>query len=284
MSYQNTQDFFYTPKDNCKCFWQKWIPEAQTQRTIVFQHGLGEHSNRYTNLINYFAGSGTAFYAMDARGHGQSEGKRGHVSSLMVYVEDLHELIKLVTEEQGVKQVLLMGHSLGGTIAALYAITYQKYLQALILSSAGIEPHLNTYTKLARAAASGLIKLAPSLTLGVNLNLKYISHDKEMIADYKADPLVHGYASVRLGYEMFKVHETLYAKAPQLRIPLYVIHGTGDKITMPKGSQKFYELAGSEDKTIKFYDKLFHEMINEIPVARDEVLRNLRQWVERRVY
>ncbi|MEK6477578.1 lysophospholipase [Catalinimonas sp. 4WD22] len=282
MSYQNIQDFFYSPKDNCRCFWQKWIPEEQIKRTIVFQHGLGEHSGRYANLLNYFEGSGTAFYAMDARGHGRSEGKRGHVNALTDFAHDLHELVKQVIEEQNIKQVMLMGHSLGGVIAALYALNYQKDLSALILSSPGIEPYWNAYLKVARLAAKGLVPLLPSLTLSSNINAKYLSHDQEVIAHYKADPLVHGLGSVRLGYEMFNVHKTLYAKAGQLYIPLYIMHGTGDRITTSEGSQRFYELARSTDKTLKLYDGLYHEMINEIPVARADVLRDLREWVEQR--
>lgn len=282
MSYQNIQDFFYSPKDNCRCFWQKWIPEEEVKRTIVFQHGLGEHSNRYANLINYFAGSGTAFYAMDARGHGKSEGKKGHVNSLMDFVHDLHELVMLAKNEQEKNQVFLLGHSMGGVITALYAFNYQQHLQALILSSAGIEPYLNPYLKVAKVAAQGLVPMTPSFTMGSNLNLKYLSHDQSVIADYKADPLVHSSASVKLGYEMFNVHKTIYAKAGQLYIPLYVMHGTGDKIAASEGSQRFYELAGSTDKTLKLYDGLYHEMINEIPIARADVLRDLKEWVEQR--
>lgn len=279
MGYQNIKDFFHTPKDNYQCFWQKWIPDEPIQRTVVFQHGLGEHSSRYANLINYFSGSGTAFYAMDARGHGKSEGKKGHVSSLMDFVHDLHELVMLAKNEQETKQVFLLGHSMGGVIATLYAFHYQQHLRALILSSAGIEPYLNPYLKVAKVAAQGLVPMTPSFTMGSNLNLKYLSHDKKVIADYKADPLVHSSASVKLGYEMFNVHKTIYAKADQLRIPLYIIHGTGDKIAAPESSQKLYELAGSTDKTLKLYDGLYHEMINEEEKDREQVLKDLKDWV-----
>ncbi len=279
MAYHNTQDFFQASADHCQCFWQKWIPDQPIERTVIIQHGLGEHSGRYENLLDYFAGSSTAFYAMDARGHGRSEGKKGHVKLFMQYADDLHDFVKLVLQEQKVNEVFLLGHSLGGAIAALYASAYPQHLRGLILSSPAIELYMTPYMKVAKATARGLAAAFPSLTLASNLNQKYLSHDRQVIADYRADPLVHGYASATLGYEMFRVGEKLYNKAPSLHMPLYIMHGTGDKITDAKGSEKFYELAGSQDKTLKLYDDLYHEMMNEPSKDREVVLEDLKAWI-----
>jgi alpha-beta hydrolase superfamily lysophospholipase len=246
---------------------------------LIFQHGLGEHCGRYQNLLKAMEGTGTAFYAMDARGHGRSEGKKGHVESLRLCAHDLHDFVKLVSQEQKTEQVFLLGHSLGGIITILYAAEHQQYLRGLILSSAGIKLHMSTYMKLARIAARGLASFYPSLTLGSNLNQKYLSHDPQVIADYQADPLVHGRVSVALGHAMFRAQEDLYKIAPLLHVPLYIMHGTGDKITDSKGSEKFYQLAGSTDKTLRLYDGLYHEMINEKTGDKEPVLKELKEWI-----
>lgn len=279
MPYQNSQYFFHSSTDNCKCFWQKWIPEGPVERTFIFQHGLGEHSGRYQNLINCFSGTNTAFYAMEARGHGHSGGKKGYVKSLKLYADDLHDFVEVVLQEQNTDRVFLLGHSLGGIIAILYASEHQQHLRGLILSAAGIELYMSFYTKIAKAAAHYLLPIVPSLTLGASLNQKYLSHDQQIISAYKADPLVHGRASVSLGDEMFRVHENLYKKAPLLNIPLYVMHGSGDRITDPKGSEKFYQLAGSADKTFRLYEGLYHEMLNEKAEEREPLLKDLKDWV-----
>lgn len=279
MAYQNSQYSFHSSTDHCQCFWQKWIPQEGVKRTLVFQHGLGEHSGRYQHLINCFSGTGTAFYAMDARGHGHSEGKKGHVKSLKLYADDLHDFVPLVLREQNVNEVFLLGHSLGGMIAILYAIEHQQHLRGLILSAPGIALYMSAYMKIAKMAARGLTSFAPSFTLGATMNRKYLSHDPQAIADYKADPLVYERASALLGHEMFEAHKNLYKKAPLLNIPLYIMHGTGDQITDPKGSEKFYELAGSADKTLRLYQGLYHEIINESAADREVVLKELKKWV-----
>lgn len=283
MTYQNFQDYFFSATDHTRLFWQRWIPKEGIKRVLIFQHGLGEHCGRYQNLLEAMEGTGTAFYAMDARGHGRSEGKKGHVESLRRCAHDLHDFVKLVSQEQKTEQVFLLGHSLGGIITIFYAAEHQQYLRGLILSSAGIKLHMSTYMKLARIAARGLASFYPSLTLGSNLNQKYLSHDPQVIANYQADPLVHGRASVALGHAMFTAQEDLYKIAPQLHIPLYIMHGTGDRITDSKGSEKFYQMAASPDKTLRLYEGLYHELINEIPIAKADVLRDIRAWVEQRL-
>lgn len=283
MAYQNSKDYFHSAADQTPLFWQKWIPDGAVNCVLVFQHGLGEHCGRYQNLLEAMEGTGTACYAMDARGHGMSDGKKGHVQPFYLFADDLHQFVEMVKEEQKIDKVFLLGHSLGGVIAIDFALQHQSSLKGLILSAPGIQAYMNSYLKAARLMAKLLTTIAPALTLGANLKLDYLSHDTQVIADYKADPLVHGRASPALGYAMFNIHKKIYAQAADLTIPLLIIHGTGDKITNPKGSERFYQLAGSVDKTLKLYNGLYHEMINEIPIAKAEVLRDISAWIEQRI-
>lgn len=283
MTYTHTQDYFFSASDYCRLFWQKWIPEEPVRAVLIFQHGLGEHSGRYGNLLDAMQGSGVAFYAMDARGHGQSEGIRGHVRPFRQYADDLQQFVQFVKDEQQTDKVFLLGHSLGAVIAADYALRYQENLKGLMLSSSGVLPHMSGYYKLIKKAAVLMANYAPKLSLGSNLNLQHISHDKKVVDDYKADPLTHGKATPSLGSAIFRIHEQHFAKAPQLHVPLLVFHGTDDKLTNPEGSRQFFNLAGSHDKTLKLYEGLYHETMNEIPICRAEVLKDVRNWVEERM-
>lgn len=283
MTYTHSSNYFFASSDYSQLFWQKWIPEETVRAVMVFQHGLGEHSDRYHNLLEAMQGSGIAFYAMDARGHGKSEGKKGHISSFENYTDDLHQFVEFVKKEQQVDKVVLLGHSLGGAIAASYALKKPDDLQALILSSPAILPYMNSYFNLVKKVTGVMAKYAPSVTVDANLKLKFLSHDQQVIDDYKADPLVHGRASPALGDALFQIHKHLYAQAPDLKLPLLIFHGTADELTDPEGSEKFYQLAGSADKTLKLYEGLYHETMNEIPVAKAEVLRDTRKWLEERI-
>jgi lysophospholipase len=125
------------------------------------------------------------------------------------------------------------------------------------------------------------VHILPGLVLSSNLNLHNISHDQQVIDDYRADPLTHGKASVKLGHELFRMHHTAYKSAPLIRLPLYIFHGTEDHLTSPRGSCRFFDCVSSPDKEIRLYEGLFHETINEIPIEKARVLRDLTDWIFR---
>ncbi|MFP4091064.1 MAG: lysophospholipase [Cyclobacteriaceae bacterium] len=282
MPYTNTRNYL-TAEKGVHLFWQKWIPSAPVRLTLLIQHGLGEHCGRYGNLLQALEGSGVAVYAMDARGHGRSQGKKGHIAYFDQYAEDLDLLVEIaltdIRLEKRPKKVMLLGHSLGGSIAIRYASLHQQKLDALILSSAGIEVHMNLYNHVAKRLASGLVKILPGLVLSSNLNADYLSHDQQVVDAYRVDPLTHDKASVRLGHDLFNIHRQLYQDAPGLRLPLYIFHGSADQLTNPEGSRRFFEKAASADKTLRIYEGLFHETMNEIPLEKSRVLEELKQWM-----
>lgn len=280
-NYQNKTDLLISSQDGFSLFYQQWIPTVKVERIIVFQHGLGEHSDRYQNLIHAFGGTGTAFYALDARGHGRSGGKRGHVAKFQHFVHDLHDLIQRVRQENDNQKVFLLGHSMGGAIVLKYAITkdYQDGLRGLIGSSPGVKPVMDWIKKIQKPVAAVLSRVAPSLTLDNQLDVNNLSHNEHVVTAYQADPLVHPKASTLLGHSLFNVHRDIYQAAPAIQIPVYLMHGTADRLTDPEATQKFYELLGSTDKTLRLYPGLYHETMNERVEDRQRVLDELKTWV-----
>ncbi|MEM8966002.1 MAG: lysophospholipase [Bacteroidota bacterium] len=278
--YQHTISQFNSSTDGFPLFYQQWLPEKK-ERIIVFQHGLGEHSGRYQNLIQAFARTSTAFYALDARGHGRTNGKRGHVDRFQLFVSDLHDLIKRVQQENNHQKIFLLGHSMGGAIVLKYAITddYQDHLHGLIASSPAIKPAMDWIKKLQKPMATLLARLTPSLTLDNQLNVNDLSHHELVVMSYQNDPLVHSKASARLGDALFNVHKDILSRASSLHIPVYLMHGTADRLTDPQGTQQFYNSLTTTDKTLKLYEGLYHETMNERPEDRVRVLDDLKSWV-----
>ncbi len=280
MTYQNTTHTLFT-HDQVELFWQRWIPEGQVQRLLVLQHGIGEHSGRYHSLVDVMEGSGTAIYALESRGHGRSPGKKGHIDHFTTYAHDLGELVQLAMQEHAKQPVFLLGHSLGGAIALTYALDNdnQKNLRGLILSSPAIEMPMDTATKVKKQIGALLTHIAPSLTIDTNLNPNDLSHDPKVGQDYVKDPLTHGKISIGMGHALFNLHKHFYAKAKSLYIPVYIFHGTGDRITSPEGSKKFFRLLRQPDKSLRLYDGLYHETMHEKEPDRSQVLQDLRQWL-----
>ena len=72
--------------------------------------------------------------------------------------------------------------------------------------------------------------------------------------------------------------EHLKRQATKISLPIMIVQGNNDKFVDPRGSQLLYDLATSEDKTIKFYDGFYHEVFNE-PDNR-LVLQDVKNWLD----
>jgi alpha-beta hydrolase superfamily lysophospholipase len=64
-------------------------------------------------------------------------------------------------------------------------------------------------------------------------------------------------------------------------LPVLIMHGRADRLTDPKGSQYLYDQAKSADKSIKLYDGLFHELVNE--PEKEMVMQDMLSWMEARI-
>lgn len=263
--------------DGLKLFCQSWESE-KPEALIVIAHGLGEHSGRYQNLIDCLQGQAVSFYALDHRGHGQSEGKRGHIERFSDYVLDLKKYIDLVKAECPGLPLILLGHSMGGVIALQFALQYPEDIDALILSSAGLIPAVSIpgwQEKMARL----LSRLAPRFSMSNGLDAAGLSHDKQVVEQYIADPLVHDKVSARWYTEFTDAGQNGLERTRELSMPLLIIHGKSDPIVDYRGSVQLLERASSRDKTIYLFEGLFHETMNETLEERQQVLEKMNSWI-----
>src|SRR5208337_2930959 len=267
----------YTGKGGVEIFFQKWLAE-KARAVLVIVHGVGEHSGRYTNLINALAGKRISVFGIDHRGHGRSEGKRGHIDSFMDYVYDLKLFVEFVKEENRGLPVILFGHSMGGVIGARYAMTYPDDLSMLVLSSPGFVPGFKVPEWKMKLAAffSSRIRTLP---VSSGISPQDISHDVDAVEAYVNDPLVHAKITARWVVEYARAAEECLANASNIRKPLLVFHGKADHIADYHASVNFYDMALSANKKLFTYDGLYHETLNEKPVERDKVLKDVIGWI-----
>ena len=266
---------------NTRLFYQSWRAE-HPRGVVVIAHGVGEHSGRYRNLIDLMEDDGISFYALDHRGHGRSEGKRGHISSFDDYTTDLKTFIKMVRTETAGLPLILLGHSMGGTIAGKFALDYPGYIDGLILSSAGLIQAVKVPVW-KKTMASLLANIMPGLTMPTGLDSSALSHDQQAVDDYANDPLVHDLVSARWYMEFSRAGAECLQRAGELTMPLLIIHGSADAIVDPQGSRQVMEKASSPDKQLFIFDGLYHETMNELPPERERVLDTFRSWIIRQV-
>ena len=174
-------------------------------------------------------------------------------------------------------RIFIVGHSVGGTIATVFAVHHQDEFDGLILSAATL--------KVGASVSPGLIIIARALSLllpkmGLDvIDASALSQDKAVVDAYVNDPLVYrGKIRARLGAELIKAIQTLPGQMPKIGLPILIMHGTADRLSDPNGSEILYERVGSRDKTLKRYDGFYHEIFNE--PGREQVFADMGSWVE----
>ena len=269
-------------KDGFEFYYFEATPTGP-KRIIVLQHGFGEHSGRYQNLLEVCEKKQTAVYALDARGHGKTPGKRGHVDDFNLYAEDLRTLVKHARKKNPKLPIFILGHSMGGLVSALAALNpdVAEEISGLLISSGAFRPVVDLTQTIKKNAATFLSKFLPATTVDAGLDVRLISRDDNAVMMYKNDPLVHGKISFKMGADFFAIGESLIEQANRFQMPLYLFHGDADGIADFEGTKAFFEKAGSKDKTLKIYPGFYHETINEPLQDRQHVLKELMDWIKK---
>jgi len=259
---------------------QDWPLEyGQLLRGVVLLvHGLGEHAGRYDRLARQLNSWGFAVRGYDQYGHGESGGLRGSLPTETRLLDDLSDMVESTRARMSRKTpLILLGHSMGGLLAARFVATSAQRVDALILSSPAFDPGLNGLQKLMLAI---LPKIAPQLRIGNGLDASLISHDPAVVAAYRADKLVHDRISARLGRFIADTGPATVAQAPAWTVPTLLLYAGADKLVNPAGSRAFVAAAPKQVVNALCFDDLYHEIFNEL--KPEPVFKALKKWLDAR--
>lgn len=263
--------------DNLKLFGHSWQPDTEAPKaSVVLVHGMGEHIMRYDHWAEKFVNQGYAVTGLDHRGHGRSEGKRGHIPSYESLLQDADLLIKKSLEFFPDKPVILYGHSLGGNIVLNHALT-RKNISRYIVTSPWLQLSF-TPSSIKLILAKTMKRILPGLLQPSGLNVGHLSHDPEVVKAYENDPLVHDRISVRMFISAYTRGEWALANAGELDRSVLLMHGGNDKITSANASCRFAEKAGKYVE-LKIWEGMYHELHNE--KIKDEVFGYIMKWLEK---
>lgn len=261
-------------------FFQQWlVPEPKAR--LLFVHGFAEHSSRYQKTAQFFNQSGYDVVHFDLRGHGKSKGERAFATSLEELLTDIDRFI--LKFAQNGKPTFLVGHSFGGQLALNYvAASYEgiKRLKGLLLSSPNIRVAIDI-PALKVCASQWLSRLIPRLPLGNEIQTAYLSHDPEVVRAYDQDPLVQKKITTRLGDIILRNQEIIDEVAPKVRLPCLLMHGGEDRICSAEATKEFFQKIKIQDKVLKIYPGLYHELFNEI--GKEKVFHDMVEWIEKHI-
>jgi len=271
------ESFEWQTDDGATIYASKWLVEEKPEAIIVMVHGLGEHIGRYKHVANFFNKHQIAFYGFDHRGHGKSSGKRGHIPGNNFVISDINKIIDIAKNENPDTPIFLYGHSMGGSMVLFYSLKSHPDVNGVICTSPGLgagEPIPPPKLFLAKI----LKTLAPSMTLDNGLDVNNLSHNPQVIKDYKEDPLVHPMISARLAMDIFSNGDYVIENAAKWSIPLLLMVGTEDHIVSQEKIHLFVDKAPKNLLTFKEFSGLYHEIHNEY--ENEQVFNFIMEWIK----
>lgn len=257
--------------------WESPSPRA----SLLIIHGLAEHGGRYQDFGRRMAGYGVSTYALDLRGHGQSEGRRGHADRFELLLQDVERFRRQVSGCQSVQlPSFILGHSMGGLITARYIEEYETSFRGAIITS----PWLATALEIPRwkTTVAGLLnKILPALPIDAEVDERYLSHDPMVVARYKNDPLVHGKITPRLFSEASMAMGLVMSRSERIRIPVLLLLAGDDRIVDTRRSEMFAKSLKSPDVTVQVLPGYYHEVLND--QDRAVTVNMIRDWIAKHI-
>jgi len=266
-------------QDGLEFFSRGWSPEAAPKAVLCLVHGMGEHTNRYGHVASALAEAGYAVFGFDLRGHGLSEGQRGHIPSFEHCLNDISEFQKQLDLRYPNLPKVLYGHSLGGNLAANYLLRVKSAFQAAIIT--GPYFRLAFEPPAAKIALGRMMSnISPKFSQETGLETAALSRDPQVVRAYVTDPLVHDLISARMFISVMEAGEWALEHAAELAVPMLLMHGSADRLTSASASQEFARRAG-EKVTLVLWEGFYHEIHNEPEPA--EVFKTMIAWLDAQV-
>jgi alpha-beta hydrolase superfamily lysophospholipase len=270
-----SNDESLSTSDGLRLFTRRYASTNPTVE-IILVHGFGEHSGRYRELIEHLNAQTYPVTVYDHRGHGRSEGLKGHVERFGDYVEDLDLIVSRVRAEDSSRRLFIIGHSMGGLIALCHASAHADRVDGMVISApllAVAAPIPPGKLMVGRLAARWM----PRLRLHNGLDPSNLSRSPEVAPAYVADPLVNFRVSARWFAEATSAMAEVMEAAAHIKLPMLILQGGGDRIASPGATAQFVRRLGSSDKEFGLYPGLYHELFNE--PERKEIYDRVSRWL-----
>lgn len=209
-----------------------YVEEGTGNQTLIFIHGLGSYLPAWNKNIHELSRHYRCI-AIDLPGYGKSS--KGNYEFSMTYYA---QIIKEFAEKKGLKNVVLVGHSMGGQIALTTALQYPDLVEKLVLvAPAGFE----TFNKgqrswLGNVMTPDLVRLTPVDQIRTNLSYNFYNMPEEadfMFTDRVAMRSAEGFDGYVYAVSQSvkgMVDQPIYEFLPQIKQPTLALFGANDNL------------------------------------------------------
>lgn len=209
---------------------------GEPKGAVTVVHDAGDTGDRYRTFAVDLASAGWAVALPDLRGHGRTEGPRGHSNGLREVSRDIQEIQDHLAYRMPHEPKVLVGIGLGANQAAAYAAESPGVLAGLVL----IAPlHAPKFER--PEAPKGLSKFFKKVTPFSEGRTGYGPDDLTSAAAqataWSANELTHDVITLRAIEEAERSAREYLPKVGELGIPVLVVHGDADPISDVAGSR-----------------------------------------------
>ncbi|MDW7754093.1 MAG: alpha/beta hydrolase [Brevefilum sp.] len=274
--------FSFSSKDGLTLQGRVWLSHHNRPKGIIYLlHDLGEHSAHFSHVAEAFSENHYHFVALDLRGHGLSEGKRGHSPSDVHLMNDIQNFIRVSNEKLRITKLpsILYGHGLGANLAINYMLIRQPNITGVIATSPMFMPPFKV-NKSKAAALKILANISPRLKLNNHMKAENLSWDLAVVQAYEEDVYNHNHLTARLALDIFQSGNYALANANKWYLPMLIMHGTADLICPPAASQEFAEKARTLVDLV-LLNQFYHEIHNDF--EKELVIKKMLDWVEKEI-
>ncbi len=242
---------------------------------LVITHGFGEHSGRYSHMIDHMISHNIAVIAIDLEGHGQSGAKKGVCENYDVLKADVDLMLEHARTAWPTLPVFLYGHSMGGGVVLNYVLSRRPDTISGVIASAPLIHPTDPVPGFLRAIVKLLRPVLPGMTLKNAILGDQISTLPDEQARYAQDTLNHDRLGLGLAVDIIEGGEWVAANAGAWNVPLLLMHARGDQLTRFDSAEIFAQAA---DKcTFIPIEQSEHEIHND--VHRDDVYAHILDFI-----
>ncbi|MGN6569525.1 MAG: alpha/beta hydrolase [Flavipsychrobacter sp.] len=271
------QTNIFIAEDGLQVSYRKWNSVDQPKAIVVIAHGFNSHSGYYQWPAEQLVAQNYEVYAIDFPGRGRSDGERYYIADYNSFVTELNKLVDIARAKHPDLPVFLLGHSAGGVLSVIYALDYQSKLSGFICESFAFQVPAPDF---AIAVLKGISHVFPHAHV-VKLKNEDFSRNLEVVDFMNSDPLIaHEVQPTKTMQQLALADERIKTEVSAITLPLLILHGTADKATKPSGSQYFFDNVSSEDKTLKFYEGHYHDLLNDM--GKEIVMNDIVYWLNSR--
>ena len=245
-------------------------PSGAVAGAVLLTHGYAEHAGRYDEVVDALVARSLLVARYDLRGHGHSEGPRGHVDRFSEYIEDATALLGQLRKDAAFRDAgapVLLGHSLGGLISFHLALSDPGSFRAVVLSSPFFGLALAVPAP-KRLAGRVLSRILPKVGLPSGLRGADLTHDAVKARAYDEDPMLVPKATARWFTEAMKAQADAFERAPSMQLPIAIFAGAEDKVASTPAAEALFARIGSSNKRFEALAGQYHEIFNEVDRAR----------------